>query len=48
MVGAILLYYAPTYIGFFGGLLLAVYIFSIWPVVVNKMVNHNPGWLFKY
>lgn len=43
LVGSAALYFAPTYYGFAGGLVLAVYLFSVWPLVINNMTQHPPG-----
>eukprot|EP00898_Chlorokybus_atmophyticus_P001713 jgi/Chlat1/2542/Chrsp175S02395 len=42
-VGATLLYTAPTYYGFAGGVILAVYVGSVWPAIINRISANPPG-----
>lgn len=41
--GAAMLYYLPKYWSFTGGIILAVYLMSIWPLMADKLARCNPG-----
>ena len=42
-IGAAMLYYLPTYWGYVGGVTLAIYVMSIWPLMADKFVCCSPG-----
>ena len=41
--GAAMLYYLPTYWSLTGGIMLAVYVMSIWPLMADKLARCTPG-----
>ncbi|XP_028401694.1 PGAP2-interacting protein-like [Dendronephthya gigantea] len=41
--GAAMLYRLPTHWSFVGGIILAVYLMSIWPLMADKLARCNPG-----
>jgi hypothetical protein len=42
-LGAAMLYYLPKYWSFTGGIILAVYVMSIWPLLADKLARCTPG-----
>ncbi len=41
-----ILYYGETYMAFFGGLVLAVYVASLWPLLLRRIVTFPPHRIF--
>ncbi|XP_065828002.1 PGAP2-interacting protein-like [Oscarella lobularis] len=41
--GGLLLYYANTYIAFMGGLIIGLYVFSLWPYVIQSVMGLPPA-----
>lgn len=41
--GAAMLYYLPTHWSFTGGIILAIYLMSIWPYMADKLVRCSSG-----
>uniref|UniRef100_T1JCG1 PGAP2-interacting protein n=1 Tax=Strigamia maritima TaxID=126957 RepID=T1JCG1_STRMM len=41
--GLFALYFLPTYIGFAGGIILAIYLMSIGPALIDEVFLHPPG-----
>lgn len=41
--GAAMLYRLPTHWSFVGGIILAIYLMSIWPLMADKLARCNPG-----
>ncbi len=46
VVSAVIFYYGHTYTAFFGGVLLAVYAMSLWPLLLKRAVQFPPHQVF--